>query len=127
LLRTAAKQLESEESFPEEIANLKAILVDDAQELTPAASELLFQLTRLGAGITLIGDPDVATLGFRVANPKAMMQLAERIANREPNQKVEPIFLEPTHAIRRPEISAALAKISSFIDVARAGLGREKG
>jgi superfamily I DNA/RNA helicase len=72
LLRTAAKQLESEDEFPLEIANLKAILVDDAQELTPAASELLFQLTRLGAGITLIGDPDVATLGFRVANPKAM-------------------------------------------------------
>jgi superfamily I DNA/RNA helicase/RecB family exonuclease len=124
LLRTAANQLESEESFPEEIANLKAILVDDAQELTPAASEFLFQLTRLGAGITLIGDPDVATLGFRVANPKAMMQLAERIAARV-NQNVEPIYLEPTHAIRRPEISAALAKISSFIDVARAGLQRK--
>jgi superfamily I DNA/RNA helicase len=124
LLRTAANQLESEKSFPEEIANLKAILVDDAQELTPAASEFLFQLTRLGAGITLIGDPDVATLGFRVANPKAMMQLAERIAARV-NQKVEPIFLEPTHAIRRPEISAALSKISSFIDVARAGRQRK--
>jgi F-type H+-transporting ATPase subunit delta len=40
-----------------------------------------------------------------------MMQLAERIAARV-NQKVEPIFLEPTHAIRRPEISAALSKIT---------------
>ena len=124
LLRTAASQLESENTFPEEVANLKAILVDDAQELTPAASEFLFQLSRLGAGATLIGDPDVATLGFRVANPKAMMQLAERMAKRV-NQKVEPIFLEATHAIRAPEISAALSKISSFIDVARAGRQRK--
>jgi superfamily I DNA/RNA helicase/RecB family exonuclease len=124
LLRSAAKQLESEVEFPLEIANLKAILVDDAQELTPAASEFLFQLTRFRAGVTLIGDPDVATLGFRVANPKAMTQLAERIAFRV-SQAVEPIFLEPTHAIRAPEISAALSKISSSIDTARAGRQRK--
>lgn len=124
LLRSAAIQLESEPEFPKEIANLKAILVDDAQELTPAASEFLFQLTRFGAGVTLIGDPDVATLGFRVANPKAMTQLAEKIASRA-KQVIEPIFLEPTHAIRRPEISAALSKISSSIDSARAGRQRK--
>ena len=124
LLRTAAKQLESTATFPAEIANLKSILVDDAQELTPAASEFLFQLTRFGAGVTLFGDPDVATLGFRVANPKAMTELAERIATRV-GQTIEPIFLEPTHAIRAPEISAALSKISSSIDTARAGRQRK--
>jgi superfamily I DNA/RNA helicase/RecB family exonuclease len=124
LLRSAAKLLESEDGFPLEIANLKAILVDDAQELTPAASEFLFQLTRFDAGVTLIGDPDVATLGFRVANPKAMTQLAERIAARV-GQAVEPIFLEPTHAVRAPEISAALSKISASIDTARAGRQRK--
>ena len=124
LLRSAAKELELQEKFPEEIANLKAILVDDAQELTPAASEFLFQLTRFGAGLTLFGDPDVATLGFRVANPKAMTELTERIAARV-SQSVEPIYLEPTHAIRKPEISAALSKISSSIDAARAGRQRK--
>jgi superfamily I DNA/RNA helicase/RecB family exonuclease len=124
LLRSAAKELESVKKFPIELEKLSVILVDDAQELTPAAAELLFQLTRLGAGLTLIGDPDVATLGFRVASPKAMTQLSERIANRV-SQKIEPIFLEPTHAIRRPEISAALAKISSTIDAARAGRQRK--
>ena len=124
LLRSAAIQLESEEQLPSEISQLKTILVDDAQELTPAASELLFQLTRFGAGVTLIGDPDVATLGFRVANPKAMLLLAERIAARV-DQTVEPIFLEPAHAIRRPEISAALSRISSSIDAARAGRQRK--
>ena len=124
LLRSAAKELESVEKFPSELEKLSVILVDDAQELTPAAAELLFQLTRLGAGLTLIGDPDVATLGFRVASPKAMTQLSERIGARA-SQKVEPIYLEPTHAIRRPEISAALAKISSTIDAARAGRQRK--
>ena len=124
LLRTAAKALESMEKFPKELETLSALLVDDAQELTPAAAELLFQLTRFGAGLVLIGDPDVATLGFRVANPKTMTELAERIAARA-GQKIEPIFLEPFHAIRRPEISAALAKISSSIDAARAGRQRK--
>jgi superfamily I DNA/RNA helicase/RecB family exonuclease len=124
LLRSAAKELESLEQLPIELAKLSVILVDDAQELTPAAAELLFQLTRFGAGLMLIGDPDVATLGFRVANPKTMTELAERIGKRV-GQSIDPIFLEPTHAIRRPEISAALAKISSSIDAARAGRQRK--
>ncbi len=124
LLRSAAKELESIEQLPIELAKLSVVLVDDAQELTPGAAELLFQITRFGAGLTLIGDPDVATLGFRVANPKTMTELAERIGKRV-GQLIHPIFLEPTHAIRRPEISAALAKISSSIDAARAGRQRK--
>ena len=124
LLRSAAKLLETIEQFPIDVSKLAVILVDDAQELTPAASEFLYQLTRLGAGLTLIGDPDVATLGFRVANPKAMTELSERVGARV-QQKLEPIYLEPTHAVRRPEISAALGKISSTIDAARAGRQRK--
>ena len=124
LLRSAAKALESVDRFPEELDKLSVILVDDAQELTPAAAELLFQLTRFGQGLTLVGDPDVATLGFRAANPKTMTELAERVGARS-GQVIEPIFLEPTHAIRRPEISAALAKISSSIEAARAGRQRK--
>lgn len=124
LLREAASILEHLQDFPEELSKLEAILVDDAQELTPAAAEFLFQLTRFGSGITLFGDPDSATLGFRVANPKAMTVLAERIGSRSGNQ-AEPVFLEPTHAIRRPEISAALSRISAQIEVARAGRQRK--
>ena len=123
LLRSAAAELEKQQEIPEELTDLAAILVDDAQELTPAAAELLFQLTRIGAGVTLVGDPDVATLGFRVANPKAMTEAAQRIAARAGNE-VSTTFLSPQHAIRRPEISEALAKISSSIEAARAGLQR---
>jgi superfamily I DNA/RNA helicase/RecB family exonuclease len=124
LLREAANALALLDTLPQSLLGLKTILVDDAQELTPAAAELLFTLTRFGAGVSLFGDPDSATLGFRVANPKAMSDLSEKIAARA---KVSPerIFLEPTHAIRRPEISSALAKVSAQIEVARAGRQRK--
>ena len=124
LLRAAAAAISTKAALPDALLGLKTILVDDAQELTPAAALLLFELTRFGSGVCLFGDPDSATLGFRVANPKAMSELVEKIATQA---KVSPekIFLEPTHAVRRPEISSALAKISAQIEVARAGRQRK--
>ncbi|MSZ20300.1 MAG: AAA family ATPase, partial [Actinobacteria bacterium] len=124
LLRRAATLLASLSELPKELARVQAILIDDAQELTPAAAQFLFEITRFGSGITLIGDPDSATLGFRVANPKAMTELAEKIATRA-EKIVNQIYLEATHAVRRPEISAALSKISAQIEVARAGRQRK--
>lgn len=124
LLREAADLLSKLAAFDAPLDSVKTILVDDAQELTPAAAALLFELTRFGAGVSLFGDPDSATLGFRVANPKAMSELAEKIAARA-SKSQDQIFLEPTHAIRRPEISSALSKISAQIEVARAGRQRK--
>jgi superfamily I DNA/RNA helicase/RecB family exonuclease len=124
LLREAAEAISLLDSFDNFAPDVKVILVDDAQELTPAATALLFQLTRFGAGLNLFGDPDSATLGFRVANPKAMSELAQKVANRA-SISPETIFLEPAHAVRRPEISLALSKISSQIEVARAGRQRK--
>ena len=124
LLREAATAVSSLDALPHSLLGLTAILVDDAQELTPAAAAFLFELTRFGAGVGLFGDPDSATLGFRVANPRAMSELAEAIASRA-KVRVEKIFLEPTHAVRRPEISLALSKISAQIEVARAGRQRK--
>lgn len=118
LLRAASRLVQDPNS--EIKPDIRAILVDDAQELTPSSGELLFSLSRQAAGVVLFGDPDVATLGFRVANPKVMSELGEKIS--KDSQK---IFLEPTHAIRPPEISAALSRISSQIEVARAGRQRK--
>lgn len=115
LLRAAAKIIQD----PQTALTKDVILVDDAQELTPAAGELIYQLSLRDAGVVLFGDPDVATLGFRVANPKVMSELGERISS-----EAKKIFLEPTHAIRPPAISAALSRISSQIEVARAGRQR---
>ena len=76
LLRKAANQLESEDSFPEEIANLKAILVDDAQELSTAALDLVARQLEGRPGI-IFGDPDAATQGFRGAEPGSFLRLSQ--------------------------------------------------
>ena len=123
LLRLAADWITALAELPESVKSIKLILVDDAQELTPAASHLLKALAVTGAQLVLIGDPDASTLGFRAADPRAMSNLAREIAN--PNKiEVEEIFLQPTHAIRTPAISQVLSKVSAQIDTARAGRQR---
>jgi superfamily I DNA/RNA helicase/RecB family exonuclease len=124
LLRHAAGALATTNELPESISGMKALLVDDAQELTPAASELIYALSQFGAGVSFFGDPDVATLSFRVANPKSMTILTERIAKSK-GEIATTIYLEPEHRIRPAGISLALAKVSSQIEVARAGRQRK--
>jgi superfamily I DNA/RNA helicase/RecB family exonuclease len=124
LLREAASVVAGSDNLPEMVTDIKSLLIDDAQELTPAAGEFIFALTKLGAGVSLFGDPDVATLSFRVANPKAMTLLAERIAKSK-STTPDTIYLESNHRVRPPEISLALARVSSQIEVARAGRQRK--
>jgi superfamily I DNA/RNA helicase/RecB family exonuclease len=124
LLREAADWLNALAEWPAAISAIKLILVDDAQELTPAASHLLKALTSKGADIVLLGDPDASTLGFRAADPRAMSNLAQEIAKSH-SVKVEEIFTQPTHAVRTPAISKVLAQVSSQIDTARAGRQRK--
>ena len=123
LLREAADWLSALAEWPTAISEIKLILVDDAQELTPAASYFLKSLCSRGAEIVLVGDPDASTLGFRAADPRAMSNLAQQIASVH-GEKVEEIFLQPEHAIRTPAISHVLSKVSSQIDTARAGRQR---
>lgn len=124
LLRDAADWLTALAEWPESVAQIKLILVDDAQELTPAASYLLKVLTSRGADLVLYGDPDASTLGFRAADPRAMSNLAAEIANQHQIQ-VHETFVQPQHAIRTPAISAVLSRVSSQIDAARAGRQRK--
>lgn len=124
LLREAARIVIQGQDLPDSITQMKTVLVDDAQELTPAAAEFIFSLAQRGAGVCFFGDPDVATLSFRVANPKAMTLLAERIASFK-NVVAENIYLERIQQIRPPELFSALAKVSSQIEVARAGRQRK--
>lgn len=131
LLREAADWLQSQAAgaveWPAAISKIKLILVDDAQELTPAASNLLNVLCTSGKSevdLVLVGDPDASTLGFRAADPRAMSNLAEAIA-RVRSIKVEETFLQPQIAVRTPAISNALLKISAQIETARAGRQRK--
>jgi superfamily I DNA/RNA helicase/RecB family exonuclease len=124
LLREAADWLIALAEWPLALATIKLILVDDSQELTPAASHFLKALTSRGADLVLVGDPDASTLGFRAADPRAMSNLAQDISKAH-DVSVEEIFLQPQHAIRTPAISRVLAKVSSQIDTARAGRQRK--
>lgn len=104
---------------------LVSIVVDDAQELTPAAGRFLAALTKVsGAGLVLVGDPDSATLAFRSADPTGMRNLADQIAGSRKIQ-VDEIFLEPSHAARPAALGIALGRVSRQIDVAKAGRQRK--
>ena len=70
ILGAAADLLESDQEARERLASgLRLIVVDDAQELTPAAARLLQVLRRPHIDLVLIGDPDSAVQTFRGADP----------------------------------------------------------
>jgi len=106
------------------LKNLKHILVDDAQELTPAAVELLGALTELGAGLVLFGDPDVSTLGFRAADPEAMHRFAESLAKQRGTELVQ-TYIYPSHASHPADISESITRITPRIPAAKAGPQRQ--
>ena len=72
ILGAAADHLEADpEALDRLRAGLRLVVVDDAQELTPAAVRLLqVVLGRGGVDLVLLGDPDAATQTFRGADPR---------------------------------------------------------
>ncbi|BDS48768.1 DNA helicase [Rhodoluna sp. KAS3] len=121
LIRSAADWLQTN-PWPKALLDLRLILVDDAQELTPAAAHLIQLLTRSGADLALFGDPDASTLGFRSADARAMSALADAVA--AANQTtVDVTFLPPGE--RAQGIANVLGKVSNQIETARAGRQRK--
>ena len=118
LLTVVTEQL-STEAWPAIAADLKLIVVDDAQELTPAASELIRILASNGANLVLIGDPDATTMGFRSANPKAMKELSELVGG-----TFSTILLKDDIGSRHPDLTAVLAKSAHRISPDGAGTHR---
>ena len=139
LLREAAEWLTSQGPTAEILA-IRQIIVDDAQELTPASSELLFVLAKVsGAGLVLVGDPDASTLGFRAADPRAMSNLAEKLSlavqgsiqdsvvkdSVIKDSVIQDIVLEPNQGLRSEAISRVMGKVTNQIGTARAGRQRK--
>lgn len=58
------------------VSRLRAVLVDDAQELTLGGVELLEALRARGVAVLAFGDPDVASGSFRGARPENFARLA---------------------------------------------------
>jgi superfamily I DNA/RNA helicase/RecB family exonuclease len=70
ILGAAADLLESDTGAAERLASgLRLIVVDDAQELTPAAARLLRVLRHPHIDLVLLGDPDAAVQTFRGSDP----------------------------------------------------------
>lgn len=72
ILGAAASALAGDEDLADVVtSSLRLVVVDDAQEMTPAALRLLEVLRRVApsAGVVLIGDPDSATQTFRGGDP----------------------------------------------------------
>ena len=118
---------------PELLDEVDVVLVDDSQELTPAALKFLRAVVEakysVGSqktgdrGLLLFGDPDVSTLGFRAADPQTMALLTREIAASR-GQAAKVVTLEPTRAARPLELSRLLARISASIDTALGGTQR---
>lgn len=72
ILGAAAGALLDDDGLADAVtASLRLVVVDDAQEMTPAALRLLEVLREVApaAGIVLLGDPDSATQTFRGGDP----------------------------------------------------------
>lgn len=124
LLRVAGQWLEAQSEWPTELEAISTIIVDDAQELTPAAMRLLRVLAASHRGLVLVGDPDSSTLGFRAADPRAMANLADQVAASR-SSNVETLILHPNFNPRPKDLSNVLSKVSRQIDTARAGRQRK--
>jgi superfamily I DNA/RNA helicase/RecB family exonuclease len=80
ILGAAAELLEEDATALVRVRDaLRLVVVDDAQELTSAASRLLQVVASPQIDLVLIGDPDVTVEGFRGADPRAFGQLAEAV------------------------------------------------
>ncbi len=60
-------------------ADVRCILVDDAQELTPGGIDVLAACRTLGIGVVAFGDPDVGSGAFRGATPENFARLAREL------------------------------------------------
>lgn len=72
ILGAAASALAGDDDLADAVtSSLRLVVVDDAQEMTPAALRLLGVLRQVApaAGIVLLGDPDSATQTFRGGDP----------------------------------------------------------
>ena len=114
--------------WPAQLLGVRQFLVDDAQELTPAAVDFIRALTEnpngQSAGLVLFGDPDAATMGFRAGDPQAMSRLVASLAESMGRKPIS-ITLPPRAGSHAAQITAAMRRITPRINVAGAGTQRK--
>ncbi len=131
ILGAAADRLEDDpESLHRLRGSLRLVVVDDAQELTPAALRLLSTVAGPGAGpgpaggvaplgpgpdLVLVGDPDAATQTFRGADPRILAHGWTALADPAAG---EPVTLVLPTAHRTPSaVRDVVARVAGHIGV----------
>lgn len=95
---------------------LRAVLVDDFQDVSPATVELLLALHRTGVHVGVFAEPDVAGLTFRGSDPEGPVRLAQQLG-------VTPIVFDRVFR-HGPALRGAVSDITSRIGTALAGQQR---
>ncbi|MFN3708500.1 PD-(D/E)XK nuclease family protein [Microcella sp.] len=95
------------------------LLVDDAHDLTPAGIDLVLALAAQGTRVLVVAEPDVATTGFRGAEPEALGRLASVLGGGSGH----PFVLATAHRQSAP-LRALTALYAQRIGTAGAGRQR---
>lgn len=99
ILSAAADLLESDADARERVQRtIRLVVVDDAQELTRAATRLLRLVVAPDTRVVLIGDPDAAVQSFRGADPLMFGALGDHFG--APDQITLPIGHRQPDALR---------------------------
>ncbi|MFD5215707.1 ATP-dependent helicase [Microbacterium sp. NPDC058345] len=77
------------------LADLRVVLIDDAQELTRGGIEIVRALRARGVSVLAFGDPDISSGAFRGASPELFSQLAAELGRvmvlDAPHRQVAPL------------------------------------
>ncbi|MFM7030716.1 MAG: UvrD-helicase domain-containing protein, partial [Micrococcales bacterium] len=99
----------------------REIIIDDAQELTPAAARLVAALASGSAGLTLVADPDATTLGFRQSDPRIATSLASRLAGERGRVAITEYLPQRSRPV---DVGQLMERVSRLIPAEGAGRQR---
>ena len=102
------------------LGQVRLVAIDDFQELSVGALNLVREIARAGATVVAFGDPDAATAGFRGSDVRALGQLGRALG-----VPVEaPVVLRVSY--RQPrELRALTQRVTERIGTAAAGTQRQ--
>lgn len=102
------------------LAGLRLIVVDDAQEATESTAALLGAFAARGVAVVAVGDPDVASNGFRGGRPELLGSLGTVLGG-APVQRLD---LDVVHR-GRPAIRDLVRSVTAHIGTALGGRHRQ--
>lgn len=125
IVRRSTVDAESAEALGR-LAALRLIVVDDAQEATEATAALLAAFAARGVQVIAIGDPDVASNGFRGGRPELLGALSGVLDGAPVERHVLPTVHRGDAALRAV-VQSATGHIGAALGGAHRAAGVERG